>query len=192
MDAVFELNGMAIAFYKKIDYRGLKAVEAFPAPISAVVTIIACCAAIALTLINPPVDQDPQISQSISRKAYYSTHAERLLNRYLGGEEPVYDQLFHETRAAYGEKAGEELLKSVETAIQHETRRELRGRLYTLRGILLMESGLKERAAESLKTALNLDPLNKTAADTLNTILGVGGGRSSEYTATAEKPEKPF
>lgn len=164
--------------------------EAFQVPISAVVTIAACCTAIAVTLINPSADQDTAISQSISQKAYYSTHAERLLNRYLSGEEFVYDQLFHETQAAYGEKAGEELLKSVETAIKRETKHELRGRLYTLKGILLMQSGFKERAAESLKTALNLDPLNKTATDALNTILGIGGGRSPEYPATTKKPEE--
>lgn len=164
--------------------------EFFQIPISAVVTVVACCSAIAVTALNPSLDKDPMISQSISQKAYYSTHMERLLSRYLSGEELAYERLFHETQAAYGPKAGEELLKTVESAIKGETNQELRVRLYTLRGILLMEAGSKEMAEESLKTALNLDPLNKTASDALNLARGIGGGQPAEDSSATQKPEQ--
>lgn len=163
--------------------------EFFQIPVSAVVTIIACCSAIAVTALNPSLDKDPMISQSISQKAYYSTHAERLLSRYLSGDELAYERLFHETQAAYGLNAGEELLKTVETSMKSETKHELRARLYTLRGLLLLEAGFKEKAAESLKTALNLNPLNKTAADALNISLGIGGGRPDEDSSATENSE---
>ncbi|MBF0293044.1 MAG: hypothetical protein HQK86_12905 [Nitrospinae bacterium] len=159
-------------------------------PISAVVTIVACCSAIAVTALNPSLDTDPLISQSISQKAYYSTHAERLLLRYLSGEELAFERLFHETQAAYGQRAGEELLKTVETAIKSENNHELKVRLYTLRGILLMQNGSKETAEESFKTALNLDPFNKTATDALNIARGVGGGPSEEYSPVTQSLEK--
>ena len=157
-------------------------------PISAVITIIACCSAVAVTLWNPPFDSEPKIIQSISQKAYYSTYAERLLSRHLRGDEFAYERLLREAQAAYGERAGEELLKTVETAIKNETNHELRGKLFTLRGLLFMDAGSKERAVESLKTALNFDPYNKVAVDTLNTARGIGGGRSAEYPAATEKP----
>ena len=166
--------------------------DALQVPISAIVTIVACCSAIAVTLWNPSFDKEPTISQSISQKAYYSTHAERLLNRHLNGEELVYERLLQEMRAAYGEKAGEELLKTVEIAIKRETNHELRGKLFTLRGLLLMGAGLNEKAADSLKIALNFDPYNKTAADALNTALGIGGGKSPEDPAATQKPEQPL
>jgi tetratricopeptide (TPR) repeat protein len=161
--------------------------EILQIPISAVVTIVACCSAIAVTALNPSFNTDPMISQSISQKAYYSTHAERLLRRYLSGEELAYERLFHETQAAYGDKAGQELLKTIEASINSETDHELRGRLYTLRGILLMEVGSKEMAVESFQAALNLNPLNKTAADALNTTRGIGGGRPVEAPSSPEK-----
>ena len=162
--------------------------DIFQVPISAVVAIFACCSAIAVTMWNPVFDKDPTISQSISQKAYYSTHIERLLNRHLRGEEFAYELLLREAKAAYGERAGEELLKSVETAIKNETRHELRGKLFTLRGLLFLEAGHKEQALESLRTALNFDPYNKVAVETLNTARGIGGGRSAEVPSASGKP----
>lgn len=177
--------------FHKADYQGLKTMDIFQLPISAVIAIFACCSAVAVTLWNPSFDKDPTISQSISQKVYYSTYAERLLNRRLRGGEFAYERLLREAQAAYGEKAGEELLKTVETAIKGETNHELRGKLYTLRGLLLIEAGSKERAVESLRTALNFDPYNKVASDTLNTARGIGGGRIAEDTTATEKPENP-
>jgi len=57
---------------------------------------------------------------------------------------------------------------------------------------LLMGAGLNEKAADSLKIALNFDPYNKTAADALNTALGIGGGKSPEDPAATQKPEQPL
>jgi hypothetical protein len=166
--------------------------DIFQVPISAVVAIVACCSAVAVTLWNPSFDTEPKISQSISQKAYYSTYAERLLNRHLKGDEFAYERLLREARAAYGERAGEELLKTVENAIKNETNHEMRGKLFTLRGLLFIEAGSREKAVESLKTALNFDPYNKLAVDTLNTARGIGGGRSAEYPAMAEESKSPI
>jgi tetratricopeptide (TPR) repeat protein len=163
--------------------------DIFQVPISAVITIVACCSAVAVTLWNPSFDTEPKISQSISQKAYYSTYAERLLNRHLKGEEFAYERLLQEAQAAYGERAGEELLKTVEKAIKSETNHELRGKLFTLRGLLFMDAGSREKAVESLRTALNFDPYSKVAVDTLNTARGIGGGRPAEDQAATEKPE---
>jgi hypothetical protein len=163
--------------------------DIFQVPISAVVAIFACCSAIAVTMWNPAFNTDPTISQSISQKAYYATYAERLLNRHLGGDEFAYERLLQEAQAAYGERAGAELLKTVETAIRGETNHELKGKLFTLRGLLFIEAGAKEKAVESLRTALNFDPYNKVASDTLNTARGIGGGRNAEDTAAMGEPE---
>lgn len=162
--------------------------DIFQMPISAVVAIFACCSAVAVTLWNPSFDfdKDPTISQSISQKAYYSTYAERLLNRHLRGEKFAYERLLQEAQAAYGDKAGEELLKTVETAIKGETNHELRGKLFTLRGLLFMDAGSKEKGVESLRTALSFDPHNQAIIDTLNTARGIGGGRSADDPVVAE------
>lgn len=163
--------------------------DVFQVPISALVAIFACCSAIAVTMWNPSVDTDPTISQSISQKAYYSTYAERLLSRHLRGDEFAYERLLQEAQAAYGERAGAELLKTVETAIKGETNHALKGKLFTLRGLLFVEAGAKEKAVGSLRTALNFDPYNKVAGDTLNTARGIGGGRIPEGVVGVENPE---
>lgn len=156
--------------------------ESFNLPVSAIVSIVVCCSAIAVTFVNPSFNQEPTVVNSVSRKAYYSTGAERLLVRFLNDERAGYERLLGEMKSLYGDRAGEELLKAVTDAIPLETDNELRGKLYAFKGMSLINSGLREEAIDSLKMALNLDPFNKTAAETLNTIYGVGGGKSSEET----------
>lgn len=146
--------------------------EAFQIPVTAVISIIVGCSALAFTYFDPAFHSGRTSLYHVGdHDVLHTTEAERLFNRLVSDEKLAYELLPFEMKRWYGDRAGEIMLQTVEQALVVNTANpEMFDRLQTLKGMAFSLMGSREQALTAYRAAVDFNPGNATARERLDII----------------------
>ncbi|MBI5814039.1 MAG: hypothetical protein HZB29_00325 [Nitrospinae bacterium] len=139
-------------------------------PLTAIVSIVMGCAALVFTFIGANYKTEPSVLYSRSVDPFYSTQGAKLLTRHLQKTGSDSKSLISDFRKYYGDMAAQALLRSADEALPAAGLDSAADRLYTFRGLALMEMERPVEAEKSFQLAMQNNPANTEAKNMIGEL----------------------